>query len=163
MYQLNGVDLFCFDLIHFKYIVDNVARDVCLELHLEKWRQFDVKACTLNWRHLRTLAKLTQCLLFHVAFQRLMAGFYQTVICGISKNFDLICRISPVCGTDLVCETTAWVSQTTPYARSFRRRFFVYHQTVKHPHTRIILSWLSIPLVLKCAAKCLKIGLQIKN
>ena len=23
--------------------------------------------------------------------------------------------------------------QTTPYATSFRRRFFVYHHTVKHP------------------------------
>ena len=29
----------------------------------------------------------------------------------------------------------------------------MYHHAVKHPHTRIILSWLSIPLVLKCAAK----------
>ena len=34
---------------------------------------------------------------------------------------------------------------------------------MKHPHTSIILSRLSIPLVLKCAAKTLKIGLQKKN
>ena len=50
----------------------------------------------------------------------------------------------------------------TPYARSFRRRFFAYHNAVNHPHTNIILPWFSIPLVLKCAAKILKIGLQIK-
>ena len=31
-----------------------------------------------------------------------------------------------------------------------------------HPHSNIILSLFSIPLVLKCAAKILKIGLQIK-
>ena len=40
--------------------------------------------------------------------------------------------------------------------------FFAYHHAVNHPHTIIILSWFSIPLVLKCAAKILKIGLQIK-
>ena len=50
----------------------------------------------------------------------------------------------------------------TPYATSFRRRFFAYHHAVKHPQTNIISSWFSIPLVLKCAPKCLKIGLQIK-
>ena len=53
-----------------------------------------------------------------------------------------------------IAQTTAALS--TLYARSFRRRFFVYHHAVKHPHTRIILSWLSIPLVLKCAAKTWK-------
>ena len=41
----------------------------------------------------------------------------------------------------------------TPYARSFRSRFFAYHYAANHPHTHIILSWFSIPLVLKCAAK----------
>ena len=52
--------------------------------------------------------------------------------------------------------------ETTLYARSFIRRFFAYHRAVNHPHTNIILSWLSIPFVLKCAAKeKLKIGLQI--
>ena len=51
---------------------------------------------------------------------------------------------------------------TTLFARSFRRRVFAYSYTVNHPHTNIILSWFSIPLVLKCAAKILKIGLQIK-
>ena len=50
----------------------------------------------------------------------------------------------------------------TLYARSFRRRFFAFHHAVNHPHTNIILSWLSIPLVLKCAAELLKIGLQIQ-
>ena len=50
----------------------------------------------------------------------------------------------------------------TLFARSFRRRFFAYHYAVNHPHTNIILSWFSILLVLKCAAKILKIGLQIK-
>ena len=50
----------------------------------------------------------------------------------------------------------------TLFARSFRRRFFAYHYAVNHPHTNIILSWFSIPLVLKCVAKILKIGLQIK-
>ena len=54
------------------------------------------------------------------------------------------------------------VDYPTLYARSFRRRFFAYHHAVKHPHTSIILSWLSTPLVLKCATKILKIGLQIK-
>ena len=57
-----------------------------------------------------------------------------------------------------------WVNKyaSTLFARSFRRRFFVYHHAVKHLYTCTILSWLSIPLVLKCAAKILKIGLQIK-
>ena len=41
-------------------------------------------------------------------------------------------------------------------------RFFAYHYAVNHPHTNITLSLFSIPLVLKCAAKSLKIGLQIK-
>ena len=54
------------------------------------------------------------------------------------------------------------LSDTTPYARSFRRRFFMYNYTVNHPHTNIILSWFSIPLVLKCAAKILDNALQIK-
>ena len=39
--------------------------------------------------------------------------------------------------------------------------FFAYHHAVNHPHTNIILSWFSIPLVLKCAVKNLKIVLQI--
>ena len=52
--------------------------------------------------------------------------------------------------------------KTTLFARSFRRRFFAYHYAVNQPHTIIIVSWFSIPLVLKCAAKILKIGLQIK-
>ena len=34
--------------------------------------------------------------------------------------------------------------------------------TLWHPHSNIILSLFSIPLVWKCAAKMLKIGLQIK-
>ena len=50
----------------------------------------------------------------------------------------------------------------TLFARSFRRKFFAYHYAVNHPHTNIILSWVNIPLVLKCAANILKIGLQIK-
>ena len=49
-------------------------------------------------------------------------------------------------------------ARPTLFARSFRRRFFSYHHTVKHPHISTILSWLSIPLVLKCAAKILTIG-----
>ena len=53
-------------------------------------------------------------------------------------------------------------SRTTLFTRSFRSRFFAYHHAVNHPHTNIILSRLSIPLVLKCAAKSLKIGLQGK-
>ena len=48
-----------------------------------------------------------------------------------------------------------------PYARSFRRRFLAFYYAVDHAPTNIILSWFSIPLVLKCAAKILKIGLQI--
>ena len=32
---------------------------------------------------------------------------------------------------------------------------------MNHAPTNIILSWFSIPLVLKCAAEILKIGLQI--
>ena len=54
------------------------------------------------------------------------------------------------------------VTTTTPYATSFRRRFFACHKAMRHPHTNIILSLFSIPLVLKCAAKFLKIGSQIK-
>ena len=51
---------------------------------------------------------------------------------------------------------------STLFARSFRRRFFAYHYAVNHPHANIIWSWVSIPLVLNCASKILKIGLQIK-
>ena len=47
----------------------------------------------------------------------------------------------------------------TPYATSFRR-FFVYHHARKHPHINISLSLFSFPLVLKCVAKILKIGLK---
>ena len=50
----------------------------------------------------------------------------------------------------------------TLFARSFRRRFFAYHYAVNHTHASITWSWFCIPLVLKCAAKILKIGLQIK-
>ena len=39
--------------------------------------------------------------------------------------------------------------------------FFTYYHAVNHSYTNIVLSWFSIPLVLKCAAKILKIGLQI--
>ena len=51
---------------------------------------------------------------------------------------------------------------STLYATSFRRRFFVDHHAVKDTPTNIILSWFSIPLALKWAAKILKISLQIK-
>ena len=53
-------------------------------------------------------------------------------------------------------------SETTMYATSFRRRFFKYPHAITHPHSNIILSLISIPLVLKCASKILEIGLQIK-
>ena len=53
-------------------------------------------------------------------------------------------------------------SLATPYATSFRRRFLAYHHAMTYPHSNIILSLFSIPLVLKCAAKSLEIGLQIK-
>ena len=43
-------------------------------------------------------------------------------------------------------------SSSTSYAKSFRRRFFVYHQAMKDPHANIIVSLFSIPFVLKCAA-----------
>ena len=33
---------------------------------------------------------------------------------------------------------------------------------MKRPHRTVILSWVSISLILKCAAEILKIGLQIK-
>ena len=39
----------------------------------------------------------------------------------------------------------------------------MYHHAIKHPHTNIILSLFSIPFVLKCATKFLKIGLQVKD
>ena len=54
------------------------------------------------------------------------------------------------------------VIRPTPYATSFRRRFFAYRKSMRHPHTNIILSLFSIPLVLKGAAKILKIDPQIK-
>ena len=59
---------------------------------------------------------------------------------------------------------SAWdsMSKSTPYATSFRRRFLAYHHAMEHLQTNIILSLFRIPLVLKCAAKSLKIGLQIK-
>ena len=38
----------------------------------------------------------------------------------------------------------------------------MYPHTMTNPHSNIILSLISSPLVLKCAAKILKIGLQIK-
>ena len=49
---------------------------------------------------------------------------------------------------------------STLYARSFRKRFFMYmyRHAVNHPHTNIILSRFSIPLVLKRAAKILIIS-----
>ena len=50
----------------------------------------------------------------------------------------------------------------TTYVTSFRRRFFAYHNAMRHPDTNIILSLFGIPFVLKCAAKILKIGSQIK-
>ena len=52
---------------------------------------------------------------------------------------------------------------TIPNVTSFRQGFFADHHAMKHPHTNIILSLFSNPFVLKCAAKKLKIGLQIKN
>ena len=54
------------------------------------------------------------------------------------------------------------IQTSSPYATSFRRRFFAYHHAMTHPHSNIILSLFSIPLVLKCAAKILKIGSQVK-
>ena len=39
----------------------------------------------------------------------------------------------------------------------------MYHHAMTHPHSNIILSLFSIPLVLKYVTKILKIGLQIKN
>ena len=33
-----------------------------------------------------------------------------------------------------------YCSLSTPYARSFRRRFFAYHYAANHPHTNIIIS-----------------------
>ena len=53
-------------------------------------------------------------------------------------------------------------TRSTPYAISFRRRFFAYHKAMRHPHTNTILSLFSIPLVLKCSAKFLKIDSHIK-
>ena len=41
--------------------------------------------------------------------------------------------------------------------------FFTYHHAVNHPHRSIILSRFSMPLVLKCAARILEIGLQINT
>ena len=58
--------------------------------------------------------------------------------------------------------TWKMIKITTLFARSFRRRFSAYHYAVNHSHTNIIISLFSIPLVLKCAAKILKIDLQIK-
>ena len=70
---------------------------------------------------------------------------------------------SPVLGIpDFHCHLSRQYLNSTPYARSFRRRFFAYPHAVNHSHTNIILPWFSIPLVLKCAAKILKIGSQIK-
>ena len=39
----------------------------------------------------------------------------------------------------------------------------MYHHTLKHHNTNTVLSLFSIPFVLKCAAKILKVGLQIKK
>ena len=44
-----------------------------------------------------------------------------------------------------VCSHTV---RATPYETSFRRRFFAYHKDMRHPHTNIILSLYSIPLIL---------------
>ena len=44
-----------------------------------------------------------------------------------------------------------------------RRWFFAYHHTVNHPHKHIILSWFSIALVLKCAAKIFENRFTNKN
>ena len=71
------------------------------------------------------------------------------------------CNQKPCSFMALWGRCTGTRSVTTLFARSFGRRVFAYHYAVNHPHTNIILSWFSIPLVLKCAAKILKIGLQI--
>ena len=42
---------------------------------------------------------------------------------------------------------------TTPLATSFRKMFYVYRHAVKHHHTNIIVSLLSIPFVLKLCHK----------
>ena len=54
------------------------------------------------------------------------------------------------------------VDSVTLYVTSFKWRFFTYHQAMTHPHSNIIASLFNIPFVLKCAAKILKISLQIK-
>ena len=46
----------------------------------------------------------------------------------------------------------------TPFATSFRRKFYAYYHAMKHHHINVILSLFSIPFVLKCAANILKIG-----
>ena len=75
------------------------------------------------------------------------------------RRFHKICLRKNRCG----CwqnKQYGWLQtlSLTLFARSFRRRFFTHHHVVKHPHTIIILSWVSIPLVLKCVAKMLTIG-----
>ena len=88
---------------------------------------------------------------------RLKTSVLLILTCIKSKNWlsslYLLCKIYASLNqlwVNLICI----VFHLTLYARSFRGRFFfAYHQTVKHPHTNIILSWLIIPLVLKCAAK----------
>ena len=72
------------------------------------------------------------------------------------------CMILSFRGLTFTEKKINFVPGFTLFARSFRRRFFAYYYAVNHPHTNIIISLFSIPLVLKCATKILKIGLQIK-
>ena len=49
------------------------------------------------------------------------------------------------CSFYLICSLVNLVGgvddkEAALFARSFRRRFFVYHYAVNHPHTNIILS-----------------------
>ena len=71
-----------------------------------------------------------------------------------------VCSVTEACWfLEILGIATTGVVLSIPFVTSFRRMFYVYHQAMKHHHTNIILSLFSIPFVLKCAAKILKLGL----
>ena len=107
----------------------------------------------------------------HVTFRSLSFIVYGSPFCAYVHLILLILAMkkricwprAPAFIEKQVETTSKMVLTTIPYARSFGKSFFAYHYALNHPHTNIILSWFSIPLVLKCAAKNLNIGLQIKK
>ena len=83
--------------------------------------------------------------------------------CNVSLTHTITCWLHLELNMQLVNKHGGRIDNTTTaFVASFRRMFYAYHQAIKPHHTNIILSLFSIPFVLKCAAKSLKVGLHIE-